>query len=431
MPIHWRGVWVLLADIIAAFVEDPRAGARPGPPVNDHDDPDAHLRDEVIALIRDLERHPDVQHDPQAPEDVDDILAMDHLQLLQLQVMLLQLRAELDEPPPAHLINGADGRRIGTLREFIDQHYQAHHDAIARAGVAQRAQNAQNPQNVPQAVNLNIDGYNVQRVHMGNVGPHEMLDLQAALDENEPINLNINGRNIQALPIGPIQDNIGQHTVQAVEAALHDLDQPAANAQPNNVNIPELIRHLSTVEQLRIQQYQELRAREMARLTTNPGIREDNPQEQRIRDNNFNTLRMQLRDIRAQLHILRQVYDGAVDIEQRRHDATLALIRNYALQTVPPAAPQRRPHPLFAPRNHTPNVLTLEGFDADALEDEDDRRCPICLAQFENGDVVWHLPCAELGHRVHNDCIREWWRRGQFNCIRCTRPLTWRMDTAD
>ncbi|KPI45583.1 uncharacterized protein AB675_888 [Cyphellophora attinorum] len=423
MPIHWRGVVVLLGDIIAAFVENRQAAARPNPPMNHNVDPDADLRNEVIDLIRDLERHPDVQHDPEAPEDVDDIQAMDNLQLLQMRFMLLQLRAELDEPPPAHLINGPNGRRIGTLREFVDQHYQARQDAIVRAGIAQgaqNAQNAQNPQNGPQAVNLNINGQHAQVVHVGNIGVHDLLDIQAAVDENEPVNFNINGRNIQALPIGPIQ-GIGQHTVQAIERALHDQNQPAANAEPNN--IPQLIQHLATVEQLRDQQYHQLRTEELARRTRNPGIREEQPEQQRLIDNNLFTLRTQLRDVRAQLHILRQIHDGPVNIEQRRHDDVLAIIRGYATQATPQPAPPRQPpplvapnnqiapnnhlpnvyrleavprrqpqaHPMFAPHHHTRNVHTLVGFDPDALEDEDDRRCPICLAQFENGDRVRRL----------------------------------------
>merc|ERR1711916_41091 len=49
--------------------------------------------------------------------------------------------------------------------------------------------------------------------------------------------------------------------------------------------------------------------------------------------------------------------------------------------------------------------------------DEEDRKCVICLGEYEEGDDLRRLGC---GHNFHIECVDEWLKRN-FTCPLCVR----------
>lgn len=80
------------------------------------------------------------------------------------------------------------------------------------------------------------------------------------------------------------------------------------------------------------------------------------------------------------------------------HNATArALLASFNDQRVPtrPLAPE------------AVSAIPTATYDAQNFA-EDDRRCPVCLADYAEGDVVARLPCT---HHFHQGCINMWWER--------------------
>ena len=83
--------------------------------------------------------------------------------------------------------------------------------------------------------------------------------------------------------------------------------------------------------------------------------------------------------------------------------------------------------------NYNPNeyedvVVTLDDKDYDKLQtikysdlnnkedDDEDKKCSICLVEFENDDMLIKLPC---NHYFHKGCIEEWLKEYDYKCPVC------------
>jgi hypothetical protein len=57
--------------------------------------------------------------------------------------------------------------------------------------------------------------------------------------------------------------------------------------------------------------------------------------------------------------------------------------------------------------------------DAHFTQENDDRACPVCLGEMENGSLMKTMPC---GHRYHKNCLLEWLRT-KHSCPVCRVTL--------
>ncbi|KPI45484.1 uncharacterized protein AB675_889 [Cyphellophora attinorum] len=81
-------------------------------------------------------------------------------------------------------------------------------------------------------------------------------------------------------------------------------------------------------------------------------------------------------------------------------------------------------HPMYAVAKHKNEVRTFSNVPAaEFWANAGNETCPICLADFEEGDRFWTLPC---NHYLHESCAEEWWKQ-RLTCVKCTRTLEWRL----
>lgn len=60
------------------------------------------------------------------------------------------------------------------------------------------------------------------------------------------------------------------------------------------------------------------------------------------------------------------------------------------------------------------------------LHHEHEFTCPICLQEYEKGDVIVKMNCC--GQLIHNSCLKEWRKQNEmknkYNCVLCRSSIS-------